>query len=497
MTTLASAATALLLVAVIAPMARAEQQAGADAMYRWFSLPVEVEGLPADSESVPVTCAVDLSAALARLDVAGAPDERSLRLIRLGAADAEEEPVQFSPAPQPRPERRAALPDTPGYVSYLGEYPAGETPEGVAVSGEMTWLAHADGGGRARYRLEFGILREGTLVQVPYPPQNLRAFDAAGRATPVRHFPRMQVRPQQPLDGKVDLFDGRDLVTSYHVGPGSSVDQGGGRGGGSAPRRPFLYPLIGPEGLPLTEFGKPHDPTGSHAHHYSLWIAHASVDGHDFWSEQGGSIVHEQLELLEDGPVFCRIAHRARWVAADGGEVLRERRVVTIYRAAERDRVLDVELELAPAGAADVTLDATTFGFLAVRVAQPMSVFDGGGEILNARGDRNERGAHLKPAEWIDLAGPVADGLWNGVAVLDHPDNPNHPTVWHCRNDGWACASFNAKRPHTIRPGEPLRLRYRVLLHRGNAAEGAVASRYAEFAARPAVKLGEPGAIER
>lgn len=440
---------------------------GPDGRFRTFSVPIDVTGLPPDPEFVPVRCLVDFTSVLERLGVPGAVDERTLRL-EAGGVDV---PFQFSAVPQPRPKERLLLPGTPPSVSLSAEHAAGATPPGVRVAGELTWLARAP-----RYRLSFGVSREGCLVQVPFPPQNLRGFDAAGRATPVPHFPRMQIRPKRPLEGKLHFYDGGQLVTTYHTG-------------GPEFRRPFFYPVVGPDGVPLTEFGKPHDPTESHAHHYSLWIAHASVGGKDFWSERGGRIVHEQTELQEDGPVFSRLAQKTRWVHGEA-ELLRERRTLTLYATPEAFRVLDVDLELsAPAGAGPVVLGKTSFGFLAARVAQSMTPFDGGGEIRNSRGDLNEHGAHLKKAEWIDLSGPIAPGRWGGVALLDHPSNPNHPTGWHCRNDGWAGASFTLEGPATLEPGRPLLLRYRVVLHRGDSVTGQVARRFAEFASRPVATL--------
>jgi hypothetical protein len=302
----------------------------------------------------------------------------------------------------------------------------------------------------------------------------------------------MQIRPQWPVDGVVHLHDWPHLVTTYRLGP--SLAQAGA--GSAAIRRPFFYPVHGPDGLPLTEFGKPHDPTGSHSHHYSLWVAHASVDGRDFWGEKGGFIAHEQLESAEDGPVFCRLVQRTRWIV-DGRDRLGERRSLTLYRTPEAFRLLDVDLELTPSGRDSVALGKTSFGLLAARVAQSMTVFDGGGEILNSRGDRNERGAHLKRAEWIDQSGPISPDRWGGVALFDHPSNPNHPTTWHCRNDGWAGAAFNAEGPYSIEGGNVLRLRYRVLLHRGDAVRGDVRRRYEEYASRPTIRLGEPAAPDQ
>lgn len=155
-------------------------------------------------------------------------------------------------------------------------------------------------------------------------------------------------------------------------------------------------------------------------------------------------------------------------------------------------RLIDVEIEFTPPSEEAVVFGKTPFGFLAARVAQSMTVFDGGGEIVNANGDRNEQGAHLKRAAWIDQSGPVARDTWNGIAILDHPDNPNYPTTWHCRNDGWAGAAFNADHAYTLEPGGTLRLRYRIVLHRHNAIGGQIAQRYLEYAAKPACQFGAP-----
>lgn len=474
-----------------------------DSAQRWFSVPLEVSGLPPNAAFVPVSCPLDFTALLAKLKTSGAVDERALRLYRVQPDGGQvEEPVQFTADPQPRGKARQLLPGTTTPVSYTIEYPAAETPD-VRVAGTLTWIAQAGPDGGARYRLKFGVPRAGSLVQVPFPPQNLRAFDGQGRATPVRYFPQLQIRPQWPLDGVVHLTDQQQLVTSYHLGP--TLEQA--QAGVIPIRRPFLYPVNGPDGVSLTEFGKPHDPTGSHAHHYSLWIAHANVAGQDFWSEKGGVIAHEQLELQEDGPIFCQLRQRTRWIR-NGVVYLREQRWLTLYKAARDFRLLDLMLEFSPGDTEAVELGQTTFGFVAVRVAQSMTPFDGGGEIRNANGELNEQTVHLRRAAWLDQSGPIAaspaeaspagpaPARWNGIAVLDHPSNLNHPTTWHCRNDGWAGASVTARGPLTIRPADKLHLRYRLHLHRGDAVAGQVAERFAEYRAQLALRVGEPVAAE-
>ena len=460
-------------------------------------VPLTVSGLPPGGMPAPVTCDVDFAALSQQLGPSGAVDERSVRLFQLlPDGSLREQPIQLLARPQPRAAQRQFLPATVAGVSYLTEAAAAEAAPVVATSGQLWWLAQGDAEGRAAFRLRFGVLRRGRAIQVPYPPQNWRMFDDQDRATPLAYFPRMQIRPQRPLDGVLHVAENAVPVTSYHVGPlldsaeASGAPQGPAEHSGSTIRRPFFYPVNGPDGISLTEFGKPHDPTGSHRHHYSLWIAHNDVAGHNFWADNGGRILHKEIVLLEDGPVFCRLAVRTRWRDGDT-DLLDEERTVTVFAANEDSRLLDIELQFRPAGKEPVELGQTTFGFLAVRVAQSMTPFDGGGEILNARGQRNEQNVHLQRAEWLDQSGPILPDRWSGIAMLDHPANPNHPTLWHCRNDGWAGAAFCGEKPYTIAADQPLRLRYRLVVHGGDAVRGRVADHWRAYAATPVVRLGE------
>jgi hypothetical protein len=449
---------------------------------RWYTLDIHVVGLPAGCRFVVVSQSIDFTAILAELHVTGAVDAHSIQLILVGPDRHQQlEPAQWTSDIQPRPKAPHLLPSTTRSVSYIAEHGADATPP-VRVSGTLTWAIHAGEGSERHYLLKFRVPKDGRFVQAPYIPQDLHAFDSAARATSPS-FPDMQIHPQWPVDGRVDLFQGPTRVLGYHIGPTTlPVPEG-------SIRRPFMYPVIGPDGIPLTEFGKPHDPTGSHAHHYSLWIAHANVDGHDFWSEKGGAIVHSRLEDEEDGPVFCRLVQSTRWMW-EKSDLLHERRTITLYHTPDDFRLIDVDLEFTPSGKEPVTFGKSTFGFLATRVRQSMTVFDGGGEILNSHGDRNEQNVHLKHADWIDLSGPIAQDKWGGIAILDHPSNPNHPSMFHCRNDGWACASFSGEAPYLLDAGKTMHLRYRVVLHRGNATEGNIAQHFTDYATAPTLRLG-------
>jgi hypothetical protein len=417
----------------------------------------------------------------AHLDFGRLIDERSLRLFQVDGKERRELPYQFSASAQPRPRVRPLATGTPNTVSYAAEYMASEAPTNLITRGELTWIISRSSA--ALYVLEFSTPEKGRIVQTPFPPQNFRMFDEGGRGTPVRWFSSMQLHPQWPVDGVVHFYDGTDLITSYRIGPSLQETN-------PAIRRPFFFPVNGPDGIGLTEFGKPHDPTGSHAHHYSLWITHHDVDGVSFWGERAGVIAHESLDEMEDGPIFSKLVQTARW-RKDEREYLRERRTITLYKSAGDFRLMDIEIALTPAGSNAVTFGKTSFGFLAARVAQSMTVFDGAGEIRTAAGKLNESGAHLTRAAWLDQSGPIAQDKWGGIAILDSPDNPNFPTGWHCRNDGWAGAAFNMDAPFTLEADKTLRLCYRIILHRGDAAKANIARRFEEWSARPEIKIGK------
>ena len=64
--------------------------------------------------------------------------------------------------------------------------------------------------------------------------------------------------------------------------------------------KPILYPVVGPHGIGMTRnfpMRRVEGESNDHPHHKSLWFAHGSVNGIDFWHEQAGTgtIVHEAL----------------------------------------------------------------------------------------------------------------------------------------------------------------------------------------------------------
>lgn len=261
----------------------------------------------------------------------------------------------------------------------------------------------------------------------------------------------MQVIPQ-PYDQVSFQRDGVELAR-YHFGPDL--------------RRPFIFPVIGPSGRPLTRLGHPHDPEG-HSHHNSIWIAHQSVGGVSFWEDRVGParIAHRRIEQLSDGPEEAALVCRNEWLGTNGAPILIERRRVAVRALPAREWLLVLDVELRAASGV-VKLGATPFGILGVRVAKTMSVRDGGGRILNSEGDENEVGAFRQPARWVDYSGPIAPGRIEGLTLMDHPQNLNHPAVFHVRDDGWMGPCLTVGGSMLLQSNPPLRLRYGIYVHSG------------------------------
>ncbi|HPD15121.1 MAG TPA: PmoA family protein [Planctomycetota bacterium] len=298
---------------------------------------------------------------------------------------------------------------------------------------------------------------------------------AAGAGLQPKPVPRMQAVPQ-PYHQVSFQRDGRE-VARYHFG--QDLD------------RPFLFPVIGPSGRPLTRMGHPHDPEG-HGHHNSVWVSHNSVNGADFWANgTGARIIHRRLERLDDGPDSAAVISLNDWVNTKQGKtLLKERRTVTVQALPGNELLIVVDLELSAEGA-DVTLGKTPFGFFAVRMAKTIGVHDGAGTLRNSEGGVDEKGVFWKRAKWMDYSGAVADGVVEGIALLDHPSNANHPSIFHVRDDGWMGAAFTQDAPRTIPLGEPLKLRYGLWVHAALPDPKAIEAKWDAFTKLP---LPEPRA---
>jgi hypothetical protein len=300
-------------------------------------------------------------------------------------------------------------------------------------------------------------------------------------------------------DGQLSVHIDGEHVTTYYFG--------------SDVVRPYFHPVIGPTGHSVTRGypmvpapegakGYPYD----HPHHRGFWVAHGDVNGADNWSEgpSHATMRHAGFSRIVSGPVYASFDETVEWLDRDGRIVMTETRRVTFFNIGRDERLFDVSLRFS-ASAGTVTFgDTKEGGLIAIRLASSMDGPearrpDAPGVIENAYGGLQEGECWGKRANWVDYSGPV-EGETVGVCMMDHPTNPRYPTHWHVRAYGLFTANpfglhdfYKDPDTHrgdwTIPAYEARNFLYRVLIHRGNAAQGAVRERYHDFVNLPVVEL--------
>ena len=92
----------------------------------------------------------------------------------------------------------------------------------------------------------------------------------------------------------------------------------------------------------------------------------------------------------------------------------------------------------------------------------------------------------------VDYSGPITASAIEGLTLLDHPANTNHPSIFHVRNDGWMGASLSYEKPITIARGKTLRLHYEIYVHGGAGETSWLKKRWDDFAARAFEQTTKP-----
>ncbi|MDZ7673995.1 MAG: PmoA family protein [Acidimicrobiales bacterium] len=217
-----------------------------------------------------------------------------------------------------------------------------------------------------------------------------------------------------------------------------------------APPKPHLHPLVAPSGRVLTRADTP-----DHPWQRGVWFSVKFINGENFWEE-----------MDDHGTQHHRDDHTVEWLRPDGSVVLVEDRQL----AEVDDRTIDWTTTLTPS--VDVELDRTPYqgwgGYSGL-------AFRGAGDWHGTRiATETTEGKDVigEPSRWCDLAGPDA-----GVTILDHPDNPRHPTPWYgdVANElyltddptNFVNAAFLFHEPMHVDAGSQLRFRFRLVVHGG------------------------------
>jgi len=306
-----------------------------------------------------------------------------------------------------------------------------------------------------------------------------RLFIVAALVSPAFHSLAGGFSVGTTKDGVTIKYEGT-LFTRYVIGQSN---------------KPFIWPIIGPNGNEVTRAfpmekrdGERHD----HPHHRSLWFGHQGIGGFDTWHEPAsgrktslGSTVHREFVKVQGGETAV-IVTRNDYVG--GGKKLLADERTHIFKVENGQRIIDVNITFTAEYGDCVLGDKKDAGF-SVRIATSMDVDSKkGGSIVNSNGI-TDKAAWGKRAAWVDYHGPVK-GKTVGVAILNHPKSFRHPTPWHVRTYGLFTANpFGIKSLEhgknggfTLEKGKSIILRHRVIFHKGDEKAANIARAYKTYA---------------
>lgn len=243
----------------------------------------------------------------------------------------------------------------------------------------------------------------------------------------------------------------------------------------------FFSPLKAPDGTDVAadQYARKKAglPGADHPHQRALRFSHLYQNlSRDYWHQArhhhlrfakvAGDTLIEELEW-EGGPKAPR-------------PELREQREFHFFAFSDGARGMDVTLTYRPGAAAPLKIQPMTwagqtdqvFALVVIRVAPELGgsglVTLASGKMIDARRGANDS-LDIWKTRWIDLSGTIKDKKY-GVAFIAHPQNP-FPTVWRRDYLYWGIqASIEAKGGIKLEEGQALTLRYRVVVHQGDAA---------------------------
>jgi len=278
---------------------------------------------------------------------------------------------------------------------------------------------------------------------------------------------------EDPSSGALTIRDGKAEVLIYRFGDQlkAGVDP-------KYTQSCYIHPLFSLDGQVLTD-----DSPADHLHHHGL-----------FWTwpvvrVRGLSTATWEPKLPRLRQFFVRWLKREAvkdtfllsienaW-RLDGKEtVAKETMTLRIHSADSQGRLIDLELAIEAVGG-PLELQGTHdqnkgYGGLCFRGA---SVFTGAA-MTTDEGPLKEDVVHT-PFRWADLSTKEL-----GISLFVSPGHPGFPTKWMIRNSyaGLVNVSWPGLTPVVLKPGEPVILRYRIYVHRGDVVAGGVGAVYTAY----------------
>jgi len=262
-------------------------------------------------------------------------------------------------------------------------------------------------------------------------------------------------------DGGFLFKEGGDSICFYQRTP-KNLD-------GKYLRNNYIHPLYGLDGSVITE-----DFPADHLHHRGIfWAWHQIlIDGQkvsDSWALENFSqdVKNVQFEQLTNGEAtFDTEVYWFSPLFKNGKEsYLKEQTTIHFYLKEKNMRRIDFDIRLNALtdrlyiGGSD---DEKGYGGFSVRLCLPADVnFECENGLVEAKVTAVNAGPY------VDISGSMGkNNSYGGLAVICDEKNPGYPQPWILRKEkSMQNVVYPGRTPVEIKVGEPLVLRYTVLIH--------------------------------
>jgi len=241
---------------------------------------------------------------------------------------------------------------------------------------------------------------------------------------------------------------------------------------------PFFFPVNGPSKASVTSMRNANYP-----HHSSLFFGCDRVNGGNYWQEglDRGQIAPLRADIIKTGGDTVLIENENIWKRPGAMSPVKDIRRIMVTVVSDDMYQLDFDIEMEML--MDVTILKTNHSLFSARMDPDLAVINGG-IMVNAEGDSGEKETFGKRSGWMDYHGKRM-GNTEGLAILQHPSNDWFPAPWFTRDYG-----FFSPTPMywpedgesiTMKKGETISLRYRVLVHTGDHEEAGIAAQFEKY----------------
>lgn len=264
------------------------------------------------------------------------------------------------------------------------------------------------------------------------------------------------------------FFEGNQKVLFYQRKPKSRD--------GKYTRNNYVHPLYGLDGEVLTE-----DFPSDHLHHrgifwawHQIWVGDKKVG--DGWSLKDFVLdVCDAKILAEDSQsraLQVQVLWKSPlWVDSEGRQkaFVKETTIIRVHRASGDICKVDFEIRLlaleegARIGGAN---NEKAYGGFSTRIRLPEGI-----RFTGSNGTVEPARTPVEGGPWLDFSGDFGGpGKRSGLAILCHSSLPGYPQKWILRRRGsMQNPVYPGREAILLSRVKPLVLRYRLIVHRGDA----------------------------